>query len=273
MTEPTSQKSPTKLQALIWFLALLMIPFVYLFRNGIESFYYNQAQCGGRRNREWRSYNIPISPGYSVHGLDVSHYQCEIDWAGVKQMNENGVRIQFVFMRATRGTNMLDYNLRDNWKGAKKVNILRGAYHFYFFNQDAAQQAYFYLKNITIEPGDLPPVLDIENDETTDDKHLPKEYVQKGIHTWLDIVERETGVKPIIYTNLDYYKRFISGDFLDYKIWIAHYNNLKGVQLPDGREWSFWQLSSKVRCNGISEPADFDVFRGSKNELNALLKK
>ena len=273
MTKRTVQHTPTKLQALLWFIALMMIPFVYVLQNRINAFYYNKAECAEPRKREWRSYNIPISPGYAAHGLDVSHYQCKIDWDKVQKMNENGVRVNFVFMRATRGIDMLDYQFDNNWKGAKSAAILRGAYHFYFFNKNPAQQANYFLKNVKIEKGDLPPVLDIEFDESTDDKLLSKDDILRGIATWLIIVERETGLKPIIYTNLDYYKRYISGKFPDYKIWIANYNNPRGVKLPDGKQWSFWQISTQVRCNGISEPADFNVFSGTKSELTALLKQ
>ena len=115
--------------------------------------------------------------------------------------------------------------------------------------------------------------MDIEFDEKTDDKLLPKDQILRGIAAWLTYVEQETGVKPIIYTNLDYYKRYINGIFPDYKIWIANYNNPRGVKLPDGKEWSFWQMSSKVRCNGISELADFNVFNGSRMDLEKILKK
>lgn len=273
MTKRTIQHYPTKLQALIWFLALLIIPFVYIVENKLEAFYYNNTQCHEPRRRDWKNFNIPIPPSFSVHGLDISHYQCQIDWDAVRKMNVGGVKVDFVFMRATRGVNMLDYQFKTNWKEAKKVGILRGAYHFYFFDKNPAQQAEFFLKHVNIEKGDLPPVLDVEFDEKTDDKLLPKEDILRGIKTWLDIVEAKTGVKPIIYANLDYYGRYISYRFPDHKIWIANYNNTKGnLTLPDSRKWSFWQLSTKARCNGISEPADFNVFSGNMEELRQLTK-
>ncbi len=274
MTKRTIQHQPTKMQALIWFLALLTIPFVYVIQNKIEAFYYNSSQCAEPRRRDWKSFNIQIPPAYSVHGLDISHYQCRIDWGAVKKMNVNNVNIDFVFLRATRGVDMVDYQFDTNWKEAKKTGILRGAYHFYFFNKNPAQQAEFFLKHVTIEKGDLPPVLDIEFDEKTDDKLLPKEEILRGIATWLIIVERKTGMKPIIYANLDYYNRYISNKFPNYKIWIANYNNRKGVvALPDERKWTFWQLSTEVRCDGISEPADFNLFSGTKQELMLLTKE
>jgi lysozyme len=273
MTKRTIQHKPSKVQAFIWLLALLMIPFVYVFENGIASFFFKKTQCQEPRRREWRSYAVPIPPGYSVHGLDISHYSCDIDWNGVKTMNENGINVDFVFMRATKGVNMVDYQLEQNWEGAKSANILRGVYHFYRFDLDPAQQAEFFLKSVTIEKGDLPPVLDIENDKNTDDAKLSKDVIRQGIAIWLIIVEKRTGIKPLIYCNLDYYKRYIKDKFPDYKIWIANYDNNKNVKLPDGRPWHFWQTSESARSRGISEKIDFNVFNGTIEQLYALCKQ
>jgi lysozyme len=272
MTKRTIQRTPTRLQAFLWLFALFIIPFIYIFENRIQSFYYRKMQCAEPRNRNWNSYGIPIPPGYSVHGLDVSHYSCDIDWDGVKKMNENGINVDFVFMRATKGLELIDFQLKNNWEGAKRAKILRGAYHFYRFDLDPSRQAQFFLDNVPIEAGDLPPVLDIENDKKTDDARLDKEDVRKGIATWLVLVEKNVGVKPIIYCNLDYYRRYIDGKFPNYKIWIANYNNIKGVKLPDGRSWLIWQLSESTRCKGISEKMDFNIFNGSMEQLRALCK-
>ena len=273
MTKRTIQHKPSKVQAFIWLVALLMIPFVYLFENGLYSFFYKKTQCREPRRREWRSFAVPIPPGYSVHGLDVSHYSCNIDWDAVKTMNENGVNVDFVFMRATKGLDLVDYQLKDNWEGAKSANILRGAYHFFRYDLDPARQAEFFCKHVKIEVGDLPPVLDIENDKNTNDAKLPKLEVQKNMARWLMIVESKTGVKPLIYCNLEYYKRYIKEKFPDYKIWVANYDNNKNVKLPDGRAWHFWQTSENARCSGISEKMDFNVFNGDLGALKGLCKQ
>jgi lysozyme len=273
MTKRTIQHTPTRRQALLWLVALFLIPFVYIFENRISSFYYRKMQCTEPRQRNWASYGISIPPGYSVHGLDVSHYSCDIEWEEVKKMNENGIKVDFVYMRATKGLELVDYQLKNNWMGAKSAKILRGAYHFFRFDLDPSRQAQFFLENVPIEAGDLPPVLDIENDKTTDETQLNKEDVLKNIAIWLILVEKATGVKPLIYCNLDYYKRYISGKFPQYKIWIANYNNMRGVKLPDGRTWLLWQTSENTRCRGISEKMDFDIFNGTMEQLHAICKQ
>ena len=273
MTQREIKHKPTRRQALLWIVILLSIPFFYVVKNPLSRLWYSNMQCEEPRRRAWKHFEIPIPPGYAVHGLDVSDYSCKIDWEEVKKMNSNGVRVRFVFMRATRGVSELDFQFEDNWEGAKAAKILRGAYHFYKYRHDPIDQAHYFLSKVKIESGDLPAVLDIEDDKKTDDSSLNKGDIIKGISAWLAIVEQETGIKPIIYTNLDYYKRYIAYNFPNHKIWIANYNNMRGVKLPDGRTWSIWQTSDKARCNGISEPIDFNIFNGSVEDLKAFCKE
>ena len=115
-----------------------------------------------------------------------------------------------------------------------------------------------------LQPGDLPPVLDVEQNFRTSGEQLRKE-----VREWLDVIERNYGVKPIIYTYLDFYERYLSGYFDDYPLWVAHY--LQPHQPRIERDWTFWQHSEQGRVNGILTPVDFDVFRGDSIDFKALL--
>ncbi len=274
MTKQLTPHTPRQPQALFWLLVLLLIPFLFHFRMKIQSFFYEKKQCSdASRQHNWQSFDVAIPPGYAVHGIDVSHYSCTIDWEEVKKMNQNGVRVDFAYMRATRGLHLVDYQFEKNWETAGEAKILRGAYHFFTFRDNAVAQAEFFLENVLIDKGDLPPVLDIENDKDMDDRKLKKADILRGIRDWLHIVERKTGMRPMIYTNLDYYKRYIEGNFNPYPIWVASYKSKGNVVLPDKRPWFFWQFSEKARCNGISEPIDLNVFAGTMAQLKLLTKK
>lgn len=264
---------PTKKQLLLWCVILLVIPAFFWFENNLAAFWYNRSQCAEPRKRSWKSFDAPIPAGYAIYGLDVSHYTCEIDWEGITKMNDNGRRVRFAYMRATRGLSLIDYRFSENWFHTKDAGLRRGAYHFFTFSDDATQQANFFLKNVKMQKGDLPPVLDIEDDKKSNDKSLQKADILRGIETWLKTVEAATGIRPMIYTNLDYYKRYISGNFAGYPIWIASYNNVRGVSLPDKRQWWFWQFSDQARCNGASERVDLNVFIGNEAQLAAICKK
>lgn len=41
--------------------------------------------------------------GFSIHGIDISHHQGDIDWHKVKNATVNGETISFIFIKATEG--------------------------------------------------------------------------------------------------------------------------------------------------------------------------
>ena len=86
---------------------------------------------------------------------------------------------------------------------------------------------------------------------------------------WLDTVEAYYGIKPIIYTNADFYRQHLLGHFDNYPLWVAHY--LQPNKPRISRDWSFWQHSEKGRVNGISSRVDFNVFNGDSTEFRSLL--
>jgi lysozyme len=83
------------------------------------------------------------------------------------------------------------------------------------------------------------------------------------------IAEQYYTVKPIIYTYVDFYEKYLKGYFDDYPLWVAHY--LQPHQPRISREWSFWQHSERGRVNGILSNVDFDVFNGDSAAFKALL--
>ena len=46
--------------------------------------------------------------GFSIHGIDISHHQGDIDWHKVKNATVNGETISFIFIKATEGENHLE---------------------------------------------------------------------------------------------------------------------------------------------------------------------
>ena len=169
----------------------------------------------------WKAiYGDPVYPeGFDVHGIDVSHYQENIDWERLRNASLNSSPVSFVFIKATEGTTLLDDNFNLNFYEAKQNDFIRGAYHFFLPDVDAQKQARFFLKQVHLEPGDLPPVLDVEKAG-----RLTETQLQKAVKTWLDIVEKEYGVKPIIYTGYKFKLHYLNTPAFDeYPYWIAHY--------------------------------------------------
>ncbi|MEO8823805.1 MAG: GH25 family lysozyme [Ginsengibacter sp.] len=209
-------------------------------------------------------FQIEIPNGYEIHGIDVSRYQSTINWKEVKQMNDEGVKIGFAFIKATEGTSIVDEQFRRNWLEAEKQNIPKGAYHFFVPKRNAKKQAQNFMQIVNLKTGDLPPVLDVEKS-----RGVSVNEMQKEVKTWLDDVEQHYGIKPILYTNIDFYERYFHTGFEEYPLWIAHYLQPDKPRIEN--KWTFWQHSEKGRVDGIRAPVDFNIFYGDSSDFQELL--
>jgi lysozyme len=214
----------------------------------------------------YAAFGIPIPVSYQIHGIDVSRYQAAIDWEAVRDMQDKNIKIGFAFMKATEGLGNVDGTFRRNWFKAREAKITRGAYHFFIASKSGKAQAENFIQTVTLTKGDLPPVLDIEQTygaSVTD--------IQQRTKDWLQMIEKQYKVKPIIYTNVDFYQNFLAGKFDDYPIWVAHYLVKDKPRIK--REWLFWQHNETGRVNGIDAFVDFNVFNGDSTDFNKILLK
>ncbi len=208
--------------------------------------------------KEYKQFGIRIPNGYSVHGIDVSKWQQRVDWTRVKKMKVGNVSITFAFIKATEGSWMKDPEFDKNWENAGKQGIIRGAYHFFWPNVSPKDQAAKFIRSVKLRSGDLPPVVDVE-----DTKGMTKTQIQRYTKEFLTILEKHYKVRPILYTNRDFYKINFADqdDFKNYRFWIAHYH-VSDFDMPGEEDWHFWQHSDRGNVNGINERVDFNVFNG-----------
>ena len=207
--------------------------------------------------------NIP--EGNYTYGIDVSEYQGVINWKKISKQNSNYV-VGFTLIRATAGKNHRDRFYTSNWRESKKIKLLRGAYHYYRPNENSTEQAENFIANVKLEPGDLPPGLDVEQLSKI---QTPKS-LKVGIKNWLKLVENHFGIKPILYTGTHFYRDNLN-DLDNYPIWIANYNQIKNP-LPE-KDWIMWQFTDEGIVDGILGPVDLDLFRGDQKDLNKYLLK
>lgn len=198
--------------------------------------------------------------GFDIHGIDVSHHQQKIDWDLIASQN-----VRFAFVKATEGENHKDTLYCQNWDAIKAAGIKRGAYHFFRPNADPILQAQNFIDLAELGHGDLPPVLDVEVLDGVD-----SETLQLGVSTWLSTIENHFKIKPIIYTNQKFFNKHLVAHFTGYPIWIARYSSWRKPRLEKNHEWSFWQYGNRGRLAGIDGNVDFNVFKGSESELEAL---
>lgn len=212
----------------------------------------------------YEDFGIEIPTNFQLHGIDVSKYQQRINWDAVKSMRAEDVKIGFVFIKATEGLGNMDQQFRRNWKQAKEAGLPRGAYHFFLAPKSGAEQAENFIRRVELEKGDLPPVLDVEQTYGVSSSRLRME-----VKSFLDRLEAHYGVKPIIYTNVDFYNRHLKDEFDSYPLWVAHY--LRKDRPRIARNWAFWQYSETGRVNGIRGKVDFNVFNGDSTDFRDLL--
>ncbi|MDP4151494.1 MAG: GH25 family lysozyme [Bacteroidota bacterium] len=212
----------------------------------------------------YQQFGTEIPVNYAIHGIDVSRYQDIIDWESVRDMKVEKVQIGFAFIKATEGLEDEDSYFRRNWKKIKAAGLPRGAYHYFLATRSGKAQAENFIHSVELLPGDLPPVLDIEQTYG-----VPGYLMRQRAKEWLQTVQEYYHTLPIIYTNVDFYKQFLRDEFDSYPLWVAHYLQKERPQIY--RDWTFWQHSEAGRVNGIDTHVDFDVFNGDSTAFRHML--
>ncbi len=244
---------------IIWVaVALLLAVGVFYFYSDIFEIF----QPTNRKSEEYSDFKKSLKE-YTVFGIDVSQYQADIDWE--KLVKEE--KIDFVIIRAVAGKDKIDSKFKTNWKSAKDHKLIKGAYHYYRPDENSTDQANFFIKNVILEEGDLPPVLDIEKYSRVQSLTSLK----NGLLNWLTIVEEYYDVTPILYTYYNFYNSTLSKDsrFNKYPVWIAWYN-ITGNPNDVNNDWVFWQFSDKGLLKGIEGDVDVNVFNGKLQDLDGL---
>lgn len=242
-----------------WWAGGAIIVAVYVF-----FFYYFFVSPFGFRFRALYG-DISYPEGYEIHGIDISHHQGKINW---QQLKDEGVidkfPVRFIMIKATEGATRVDENFIDNFYQAREYGFTRGAYHFYSVHSPAKDQAEFFIRNVELENGDLPPVLDVEYKP---EKQSDEDF-QKSVLQWLQIVEQHYGVKPIIYTYYKFKMKYLNDSIFDqYPYWIAHYY-VDSVEYRGS--WKFWQHTDAGKLPGIKGSVDFNIYNGSYYDLRQM---
>lgn len=206
--------------------------------------------------------------GTTVEGIDVSHWDGTVDWTQVK-----GAGRVFGIAKATQGTYFQDNQFAANWAAMKSAGVIRGAYHFLDYVDDPVQQADYFVNRLNqaggLQPGDLPPVLDVEDVPQSGGGYETIDI--SVVLPWLERVECLTGKKPIIYSSA----RIMDPEnppsaLAGYPLWVANYTS----GCPDlpalWNSWRFWQYSSSGNVAGVSGAVDVDRFNGSLSALEAF---
>lgn len=211
-------------------------------------------------------------------GVDVSDHQKRNpkDWRAARASG-----VQFAIHRVANGLEADDlFGLE--WPAIKAAGILRGPYH-YFQNMSGEAQARFFLARLAGDWGELPAFLDLEVRIGNMADYLAQAKI------WLEVVERETGRRPLIYTGPNAWETLYAKHApwaSAYELWISNPPLSEGA-MPSvydlGRLYNpdiplpwvnarIWQFSWQANVPGVGAPVDMDVFYGSLDDLKIWAK-
>jgi len=228
-----------------------------------------------------------------LFGIDVSHYQDQIDWDKIPAQGAS-----FVFIKATQGADFYDPTFDRNWHKTASLHATfprfhRGAYHFMTAVDSADLQAQNFLGTVgNGAASDLPACLDVEWDFVIRDKkpildkqgqridqwaNLSQGEIAQRVSRWLTLVEAATGRKPIIYTNSSWWKTRVgtTSSFQGFTFWISDFSSHSlGKESPttlNGAQWFLWQLTDQGEFTkgGITKMVDATVYHGSLTDFEA----
>lgn len=194
-----------------------------------------------------------------LDGIDVSHHQGAIDWTIVAAV------MSFAYIKATEGVGYIDPRYRSNAKAATEAGIMHGAYHFARVSpepRDAEREADEFIEATGLYQHTLPPALDLEWSSVRSPMS-PGAIVEWTLR-WLDTVEAEVGVRPVVYTGPNFwrFKLARSTALRPFPLWMARYTKLSDAKARayiEGWPTAIWQWTGEGHCPGIKGKVDRNV--------------
>ena len=205
----------------------------------------------------------------STIGVDVSSYQANINMNKLKEQN-----IKFIYIKATEGSSKQDDKFAENWENSKQAELLSGAYHFFSYDSEGKTQAENFIKTVGTDiKGRLLPVVDVEYYGDKEQNPPNKEDVIRELKIFLEMLEKEYGVKPLIYTEADLYDKYLKGEFDGYKKWMSSLYTPLSWNYKD--DWYIWQYLNRGELEGYTggeKYIDLNILNKDKKIEDLIVK-
>ncbi len=187
--------------------------------------------------------NRQIVSAGDVIGADISEYQVLVDMTKLKEQG-----IEFLYIKATEGSKHVDSRFAQNWENAQESGLPAGAYHFFSFDSPGEQQAENYIRTVGDLTGKMIPAVDVEYYADKRENPPDEEDVVRELGAFIEAIEKEYHVKPLIYCPRNIYDKYIKKNFGDYPRWVT------SVYVPAfllaGNNWTVWQYCDTAVLEG-----------------------
>jgi lysozyme len=205
------------------------------------------------------------SPGdYPVRGIDVSHHQGPIHWPSVARDD-----VQFAYIKVSEGGDHRDRNFQRNIRGAQRVGLPLGAYHFFTLCRSGREQAENFLAAVRGYRFRLPPAVDLEFDGNCEARPTQAEF-DRELGAYLRELRRRTGREPVLYVTRDFHAEYVAASrFRRQPLWVR--DLIAGLDRPTRGRVMFWQFAVRGRVDGIQGPVDLNVYIGSEGAFRAAI--
>lgn len=192
-------------------------------------------------------------------GIDVSHWQGDIDFEKVKDAG-----VEFVFIRVGTsngigGDYILDRKFKQNIEGFLEADIPVGIYYYSYANsvKQAKKDAEWVLKQIKDYDITLPIAFDWESWGSFQEFNLSFYHLTEVATTFLEEIEKE-GYEGMLYSS----KTYLESIWYEtpYQTWLAHYTDETDYQ----KDYKVWQLCNDGQVEGIEGAVDINVMYESE---------
>lgn len=239
-------------------------------RFGVLSFVLAAVLAVGLAQTASSSAAVPdVGPG----GIDVASWQhpggASINWSDVRASGQ-----RFVLIKASQGTRYTNPYYAGDRRGALAAGLIVGAYDFADPHRTSVAEATHFLAVTGLRFGadTLPPVLDMEQSAG-----LRPAAVTAWALSWLRIVQRRTGRRPMIYSNGYFVTHQMTTDprLARYRLWLASYSKTVPQTGPGAwarAGWTFWQYTNMAAVPGVAVTVDRSQFWGTQSTLSRLAR-
>lgn len=204
----------------------------------------------------------------NLEGVDVSDNNGVINW---QQVRDAG--IAFALIKATQGDRHVDPKVLENLENCRKMGIVPGVYHFYCHDRKAEDQAANFIRNLSQQPGDLVPAIDVETQTDGAGEITSQADVVRRLRVMVEAVREAIGRAPMIYT-YPFAWQEVTGNSQEFArecpLWIASYRVGPPKLVRGWTDYAVWQYTAEGKVNGINGFVDRDRFNGGLAELKAF---